>query len=66
MYWCHAQNRSGEKMGYDINKSGSPWLMRLPCRGLYVPGPLYSSSLGAWAVGSGQGTGVTLKTALVK
>ena len=76
MYWCHAINRSGEKLVSDINKSGCPWLIRLPCLGLYVPGPLYSSCLGAWAVGSGQGapldrkdricTGVTLKIALVK
>jgi hypothetical protein len=72
MYWCHAQNRSGEKFVPDINKSGSLWLIRLPCLGLYVPGPLYTSCLGAWAVGSSQHqkdrqcTGVTLKIALVK
>jgi hypothetical protein len=56
MYWCHAQNRSGEKLAPDINKSGSLWLIRLPCLGLYVPGPLYTSCLGAWAVGRSQGT----------
>jgi hypothetical protein len=60
----------------DINNSGSLWLIRLSCRGLYVPVHLYSSCLGAWAMGSGQGapldrkdrqcTGVTLKSALVK
>jgi hypothetical protein len=76
MYWCIAQNRSGEKLVPDINKSGSLWLIRLPCLGLYVPGPLYTSCLGAWDVGSGQGTpldqkdrqctGVTLKITLVK
>ena len=76
MYWCRAQNRSGKKLVPDIYKSGSLWLIRLPCLGLYAPVPLYTSCLGVWAVGSGQGTpldrkdrqctGVTLKIALVK
>jgi hypothetical protein len=79
MYWCIAQNRSEEKLVPDMNKSGSLWLIRLPCLGLYVPGPLYTSCLGAWAVGSSQSTpfdqkdrqctrstGVSLKIALVK
>ena len=71
MYRCHARIRSSEKWVLDINKSDSPWLIREPCLGLYVPGPLVSLSLDACAVGRGQGTpkdrkdrqfpGVTLK-----
>ena len=41
---------------FDMNKSDSPWLIRVPCLGLYFPGPLFSLSLGACAVGRGQGT----------
>ena len=59
MYWCHAQNRSGEKLVSDMNKSGSLWLKRdyhvSDCmfQGLYklrvwVPGPWEAARALLW------------------
>ena len=41
---------------FDINKSDSSWLIRVPCLGLYVEGHLVSLSSSACAVGRGHGT----------